>query len=169
MVANLTAHKQGYEEQWEKFSDWAEQGQRLQSQLLQLVDADANAFNALMDAYRMPKGNEHEAGLRSKAIQEATMLAIEVPLQVMRKASEAFGLLEAMIREGNPNSVTDAAVGVLCTRAAIRGAGLNVQTNLPGLKDAKKRDAYRSESENLLADAEKKEYEILALVQAKMK
>lgn len=168
MVANLTAQKQGFDHRWEEFSQWAEKGQQLQLSLLHLVDADTNAFNTLMDAFRMPKGTADETQLRSKAIQEATILAIEVPLQVIRTATQTFELLETMIREGNPNSITDAAVGVLCTRAAIRGAGFNVLVNLSGLKDAARRDAYRQEAIQAMAHAENREAEILAIVDSKM-
>jgi glutamate formiminotransferase/formiminotetrahydrofolate cyclodeaminase len=140
----------------------------LQNSLVTLVDADTNAFNKLMEAYRMPKGSDHETQERSKAIQAATTLAIEIPLQVMRTASDSFELLEAMIREGNPNSITDAAVGVLCTRAAIRGAGLNVLVNLSGLKDTSKRDRFRQESIQLVSTAETRETELLALVQVRL-
>lgn len=168
MVANLSAQKQGWDQRWEEFSQWAETGQRLQASLLSLVDADTNAFNQLMDAFRMPKGNDHEAQLRTQAIQEATTHAIEIPLQVMRVASQSFELLEAMIREGNPNSITDGAVGVLCTRAAIRGAGLNVLVNLSGLKDKALREVFRDEANTLNAVAETRESELLELVQKRL-
>lgn len=168
MVANLSAQKQGWDQRWEEFSQWAEMGRQLQNSLLILVDADTNAFNKLMEAYRMPKGSDHETQERSKSIQAATTLAIEVPLQVMRTASDTFELLEAMIREGNPNSVTDAAVGVLCTRAAIRGAGLNVLVNLSGLKDTSKRESFRQEAIQLVSTAETRETELLTLVQVRL-
>jgi glutamate formiminotransferase/formiminotetrahydrofolate cyclodeaminase len=168
MVANLTAQKRGYEDMWEKFSAWAATGQQLQSRLLALVDADTDAFNALMDAFRMPKDSDDEKHARNTAIQDATTTAIEVPLQVMRTASEAFDLIEAMVKEGNPNSVTDAAVGALCTRAAIRGAGLNVLINLSGLKDPEKSIAFRNEANKLMTHAEQKEKEILALPENKI-
>ena len=168
MVANLTAQKHGYEDRWEEFSSWAEKGQELQSQLLARVDADTDAFNALMDAYRLPKNTDDEKQLRSQAIQDATALAIEVPLQVMRHAFDAFELLDTMVREGNPNSITDAAVGALCSRTAIRGAGLNVMINLSGLKDEKRKDAYRKEASELIAKAEQREKEILTLVDSKL-
>jgi glutamate formiminotransferase/formiminotetrahydrofolate cyclodeaminase len=73
-----------------------------------------------------------------------------------------------MIQEGNPNSVTDAGVGVLCTRAAIRGAGMNVLVNLSGLKDASGRDAFRQEATRLIQKAETREAELLALVDARL-
>jgi glutamate formiminotransferase/formiminotetrahydrofolate cyclodeaminase len=168
MVANLSAQKPGWDEQWEKFSQQAEKGMTLQTELLSLVDADTDAFNALMEAFRLPKGNPEETKVRSAAIQAATLLAIEIPLKVMETAIDAFGLLEAMVREGNPNSVTDAAVGVLCTRAAIRGAGLNVRVNLSGLKDTAKREQLASAAAQLESQAEKHEAEILVLVTAAM-
>jgi glutamate formiminotransferase/formiminotetrahydrofolate cyclodeaminase len=121
-----------------------------------------------MEAFRLPKGNPEETKVRSAAIQAATLLAIEIPLKVMETAIDAFGLLEAMVREGNPNSVTDAAVGVLCTRAAIRGAGLNVRVNLSGLKDTAKREQLASAAAQLESQAEKHEAEILVLVTAAM-
>lgn len=168
MVANLSSQKQGWDHRWEEFSQWAETGQQLQSSLLSLVDADTNAFNQLMEAFRMPKGNDQEVQLRSQAIQVATTFAIEIPLQVMRVASQSFNLLEAMIREGNPNSITDGAVGVLCTRAAIRGAGLNVIVNLSGLKDKALRDIFRDEATKLNDAAEKRESELLDLVHKRL-
>lgn len=169
MVANLSAHKQGWDDRWEEFSQWAEEGQRLQTKLLELVDADTNAFNRLMDAFRLPKSNDIEIKLRTEAIQHATELAIEVPLEVMRTASKSFVLLDAMVQHGNPNSVTDAAVGVLCTRAAVRGAGMNVLINLGGYKNAAKKEAYRDEANTLIAAAEKQENEILEKVRERLK
>ncbi len=169
MVANLTAQKQGYDDRWEDFSVWAEKGRQLQAALLTRVDADTAAFNALMDAFRMPKETEHEKHIRTAAIQKATEQAIVVPLEVMRYATESYTLLESMVRQGNPNSITDAAVGALCTRAAIRGAGLNVRINLTGLKDEKKRAAYQAEAMELIERADKTEAQILTLVDSRLK
>ena len=168
MVANLSAQKRGWDERWETFSHWAVQGQQLQSRLLSLVDADTDAFNNLMDAYRMPKTTESEKEMRSAAIQHATTRAIEIPLQVMRTAFENFALIESMVKEGNPNSVTDAAVGALCTRAAIRGAGLNVLVNLSGYKDSKRRNAFRNEASQLMTAADQRESEILEMTGRKL-
>lgn len=168
MVANLTAQKPEWDSRWEEFSSWAQEGQRLQRELLTLVDADTDAFNMLMDAFRLPKETPDEKKHRAAQIQAATRLAIEVPLKVMRTASTTFELLDAMIREGNPNSVTDGAVGVLCTRAAIRGAGLNVLVNLSGLKDADAVASYRREAEAIAAYAEQRETELLRLVHTRL-
>ena len=135
MVANLSAHKRGWDARWEEFSAWAEKGVQIQKRLLELVDEDTNAYNAILRAFEMPKGNEEEKAARAAAIEEATKLASIVPLTVMQEADRSFELLAEMITEGNPNSVTDAGVGVLATRACIRGAWLNVQINVKSLKD----------------------------------
>ena len=134
MVANLSSHKRGWDERWEHFSRWAEQGQSIKERLLQLVDEDTRAFDAILRAFRLPKGSEEEKVARKQAINEATRYAIEVPLQVMETALSSFALLKAMTEEGNPNSITDAAVGALCARAAVRGAAMNVRINLGDFK-----------------------------------
>lgn len=135
MVANLSCHKRGWDDRWEEFAGWAEKGAQLQKRLLELVDEDTEAFNALMKAFEMPKGTDEEKAARVAAVEEATKNASQVPLTVMREAFGVFPLLEEMVRNGNPNSVTDAAVGVLAARACIRGACLNVRINVKGLKD----------------------------------
>jgi len=135
MVANLSSHKRGWDERWEEFAGWAEKGARMQKRLLELVDEDTEAFNAIMKAFEMPKGGDEEKVARAAAVEEATKQASLVPLTVMEEAVKTFELLSEMIKKGNPNSVTDAAVGVLATRACIRGAFLNVQVNVKGLKD----------------------------------
>jgi glutamate formiminotransferase/formiminotetrahydrofolate cyclodeaminase len=135
MVANLSSHKKGWDDRWKVFSDWADSGQRHKEELLRLVDADTRAFNAIMVAFALPKGNEAEKTLRQQAIQEATRAAIEVPLRVMEVAFASLEVIGAMAVEGNPNSVSDAGVGALCARAAVLGAFLNVRINAAGYND----------------------------------
>ena len=129
MVANLSSHKRGWDERWEEFSDWADRGKAVQERLLQLVDEDTGAFNAILSAFRMPNKSEEEKQARKKAIEEATLHAIEVPFQVMQTALEGYAVIEAMVREGNPNSISDAGVGALALHTAIEGAWLNVRIN----------------------------------------
>jgi glutamate formiminotransferase/formiminotetrahydrofolate cyclodeaminase len=135
MVANLSSHKPGWDERWEEFSDVAVQGQKLKDELLWLVDEDTHSFNLIMNAMGMPKGTEEEKAARKKAMEEATKYAIEIPFRTVQRAYEVFDLCEAMIKKGNPNSVTDAGVGVLCAKAAVIGAYLNVRINAAGLED----------------------------------
>ncbi len=135
MVANLSSHKQGWDERWEEFSNWAEKGQSLKDELLMLVDEDTRAFNLIMDAFGLPKGNEAEKIARTAAIQEATRFAIEVPFRVMQRSFDCMEIIRAMAETGNPNSVTDAGVGALAARSAVLGAFLNVKINASGLHD----------------------------------
>ncbi|MDA7501860.1 glutamate formimidoyltransferase [Chitinophagales bacterium] len=135
MVANLSAHKRGWDDRWDYFSDWAEKGMKIKSRLEFLVDEDTAAFNRIIDAVRMPKASAEEKATRLTAMNAATHYAITVPLQVMETALESFDLLVAMGKEGNPNSASDAGVGALCARAAIHGAWLNVLINCKDLED----------------------------------
>jgi glutamate formiminotransferase/formiminotetrahydrofolate cyclodeaminase len=135
MVANLSAHKPGWDDRWEEFSDWAEMGQALKVRLLLLVDEDTAAFNKIMDAFGLTKATEEEKTIRTAAIQEATRYAIQIPLQVMEASFNSMEVIKAMALIGNPNSVSDAGVGALCARSAVMGAFLNVKINASGLKD----------------------------------
>ncbi|MBO4774687.1 MAG: cyclodeaminase/cyclohydrolase family protein, partial [Bacteroidales bacterium] len=102
--------------------------------------------------------------LRSKAIQDATKYAIEVPFHTMQKAFEVFEICEAMVDTGNPNSVSDAGVGALCARSAVMGAFLNVKINASSLKDKAFVDQIMAQASKLEQDAREKESEILAKV-----
>jgi glutamate formiminotransferase/formiminotetrahydrofolate cyclodeaminase len=135
MVANLSSHKRGWDERWEEFSDWAVKGQQYKDQLLALVDEDTNAFNKIMDAFKMPKSTEEEKQKRAQAIEEATKYAIEVPFKVMETAYKSIEVMEAMIDFGMQTSLSDSAVGVLCAKTAVMGAFLNVKINAKDLKD----------------------------------
>ena len=122
---------------WEEFSDWAEKGKALQNELLRFVDEDTRAFNLIVEAFGLAKSTEDEKIKRKAAIQEATKKAIMVPFDVMKTAFKGFEIVKAMIENGNPNSITDAAVGTLAIRACIRGAYLNVKINAIGFEDTK--------------------------------
>lgn len=135
MVANLSSHKKGWDERWKEFSDWAEKGKSIQNELLGLVDEDTNAYKEIIDAFSMPKFTVEDIRLRKAAIAHATKKATLVPFKVMQTAIGAYELIEAMVKTGNPNSVSDAAVGALALRACIFGAGLNVRINTSGLHD----------------------------------
>ena len=168
MVANLSSHKPGWDDRWEEFSRWADKGQALSDELLVLVDEDTRAFNKIMEAFGLPKKTEEDKRLRSEAIQAATLFATQVPLQTMQAAFGAFELCQAMAEHGNPNSVSDAGVGALAARAAVLGAGLNVKINAASLKDRETADKMIAEAEQLIAEAQKKEAEIIGIVERKI-
>lgn len=168
MVANLSSHKRGWDDRWEEFSNWADKGQRLITKLLNLVDEDTEAFNRIMNAFGLPKGSEEEKRIRSEAIQSATLHATEVPLQTMKTSYEGFEICKAMAEEGNPNSVSDAGVGALAIRAAVRGAYLNVKINAASLKNKDIANRLTSEAEEIVKQADAEEQTILQIVESKM-
>lgn len=168
MVANLSAHKPGWDERWEEFGRQAEAGQKHLKTLLALVDEDTDAFNRIMDAFKMPKGTDAEKAARLQAIQDATLYATQVPLRTMEAASAVFPLLRSMAATGNPASVSDAGVGALAARSAVLGAWLNVRINAAGLKDRAVADGLLERAAALAADARLMEEEILREVESKL-
>ena len=168
MVANLSSHKAGWDDRWEFFSDWADNGMKVMNELLHLVDEDTAAFNKIMDVFGMPKGTEEEKAARAEAMEAATLYATEVPLCTMKAAYKSFDVIRAMAEEGNPNSVSDAGVGALAARSAVMGACLNVKINAAGLKDRAMAEKLVKEAEEIQAKAQQAEAEILAVVESKI-
>lgn len=168
MVANLSSHKQGWDNQWNEFSQWAAKGEKIKQDLIRLVDEDTAAFNAIIHAFGLPKSNETEQLFRTKAIQDATLQAIEIPFNVMKKTWESVAVIKAMVLYGNPNSITDAGVGILCARAAMYGAYMNVKINTQSLKDKNLAQVFINEGNDMMKEIEKEEKEILELINSKI-
>ena len=168
MVANLSSHKAGWDDRWEYFSNWADNGMAVMNELLYLVDEDTAAFNKIMDVFGMPKSTDEEKAARAEAMEVATLYATQVPLRTMKAAYKAFDVVRAMAEEGNPNSVSDAGVGALAARSAVMGACLNVKINAAGLKDRAVAEALVKEAEEIQAAAQRAEAEILAVVESKI-
>lgn len=168
MVANLSAHRRVWDSRWEEFSEWAAKGQIIKEELLKMVDEDTKSFNAIMDAFRLPKGTDTEKAIRSEAIQSATKYAIEVPFKVMELCLSSFEVIRAMAVIGNPNSVTDAGVGALCARAGVHGAFLNVKINAADLKDKAFVELVLKKGKKMAKKASKLEKDIMEIVEAKI-
>lgn len=164
MVANLSAHKRGWDDRWKEFSDWAERGQDVMERLLRLVDEDTEAFAKIMDVFSMPKGTEEEKAARAEAMEKATLYATRVPLKTMQTAMEAMPVALDMARIGNPASASDAGVGAIAALAAVRGAHLNVRINAAGLKDRALAAELTDEAARIEAEAVAAEAEVLAEV-----
>lgn len=165
MVANLSAGKKGWEKQTRYFSDFADKGQAIKDKLLYLVDEDTRAFNAIITAVRMPKATDEEKQSRKNAMHEATRYAIQIPLEVMKTAFGAFELVDAMVKKGNINSISDAGVGGLCLKTAIYGAYLNVKINCAGFDDENFVRTVTEEAETILEEAIKKEKAMVKAVE----
>lgn len=168
MVANLSAHKAGWDERWDEFSNWADKGKSYMDQLIKLVDEDTNAFNKIMDAFGLPKSNDAEKAARTKAIQDATLYAIEIPYKVMQLCYESMEVMKAMAEFGNPNSVSDAGVGALAARSGVIGAFLNVKINASGLNDKAKAQEFITNGQLMVDKAVALEKEILEIVHSKI-
>ncbi len=168
MVANLSAHKAGWDDRWEEFSAWAEKGQEYKNKLMYLVDEDTNAFNKIIDGFRMPKGTAEEKKIRSKAIQDATKYATEIPYQVMETAYNSMEVMEAMLKDGLQSSLSDAGVGVLCARTAVLGAYFNVKINAKDIKDRDFADKILKKAEDIYLDTLKREQTVIDLINSKM-
>ncbi len=164
MVANLSAHKRGWDDRWKEFSDQAVKGQDIMERLLKLVDEDTAAFAKIMNVFSMPKGTEEEKAARAEAMEKATLYATQVPLRTMQTALEAMPLALEMARKGNPASASDAGVGAIAALAAVKGAQLNVRINAAGLKDRTMADSLTAEAEKIAKEAAEKEAEILSEV-----
>ena len=160
MVANLSAHKND----WEFFSNYAEQASGLKKELIDLVDADTRAFEGIMAARTLSKKTDEENEIRKKAIEEATLHAIEIPFRVMKISLSSMDILKVMATDGNPNSKSDAGVGALCARSAVIGAYLNVCINATGSESDKKISSILLEGRKMQDSAVSKEREILDLI-----
>ena len=168
MVANLSAHKAGWDDKWEFYSDWAVKGQAYKNRLLYLVDEDTNAFNKIIDGFRMPKGTSEEKEIRLQAIQDATKYATEIPFQVMETAYKSCEVMQAMLKEGMQSSLSDTAVGVLCAKTAVTGAYFNVRINAKDIKDRVYADDIIVRAEKIYQAMLKIEEETIAFIDSKM-
>lgn len=164
MVANLSAHKRGWDARWKEFSDVAEKGNDVMERLLKLVDEDTAAFARIMGVFAMPKGSDEEKAARAEAMEKATLYATQVPLRTMKTALEAMPVALAMAKEGNPASASDAGVGAIAALAAVRGAQLNVRINAAGLEDRAMAEKLIAEAAEIAKEAAAMEAEILVAV-----
>ena len=168
MVANLSAHKPGWDAKWESFSDWAVKGQAYKDKLLYLVDEDTNSFNKIIESFRLAKGTEEEKRIRKEAIQSATKYATEIPFQVMETSYASMEVMQAMIKEGLANSLSDAAVGILCARTAVVGAYFNVRINARDITDQAYVEAILDKAQNIFDASLKVEEEMMQTIDTKM-
>ena len=168
MVANLSAHKAGWDAKWEYFSDWAVKGQTFKNRLLFLVDEDTNAFNKIIDAFRMPKSTDTEKELKAQALEKATQYATEIPFQVMETAYKSMEVMEEMAAKGLQNSLSDAGVGMLCAKTAVVGAYFNVKINAKDLKDRKFAETILSKAEAVFKNTLEKEANLTAEIMKKL-
>ncbi|WP_298263091.1 glutamate formimidoyltransferase [uncultured Lutibacter sp.] len=168
MVANLSSHKAGWDDKWEFYSDWAVKGQAYKNKLLFLVDEDTNAFNKIIDGFRMPKSTNEEIEARKQAIETATKYATEIPFEVMQTAYNSMEVMKTMVKEGMQSSISDAGVGILCAKTAVTGAYFNVRINAKDIKDRNFADAIISKAKDIYKKTCAIEKEIMDYIDSKM-
>lgn len=168
MVANLSAHKRGWDERWKEFSDWAVKGEAYRQALIQLVDEDTRSFDRILQAMQLPKGSPEQLEARKLAIREATKGAILVPLRTLELCVESMSVMQAMAQSGLKASVSDAGVGAMCARTGALGAYLNVRINCATLDDEAWKKDVLAKAEALKAQAERIEAEVMAATLSKV-
>ena len=165
MVANLSCNTRGWENKVDIFSEKAYEINQLREKLLFLVDEDANSFNSIMEAYKLPKDSEENKQIRSKAIKDATLYAAQIPLNIMVESYNSYEIIEFLAKDGNQNSLSDSGVACLCVHTAIHGAYLNVRINL---KDATGGEDIMKKADKILKDSHSKKEKIMKLVEDKL-
>ena len=165
MVANLSCNTRGWENKVDIFSEKAYEINQLREKLLSLVDEDANSFNSIMEAYKLPKDSEENKQIRSKAIKDATLYAAQIPLNIMVESYNSYEIIEFLAKDGNQNSLSDSGVACLCVHTAIHGAYLNVRINL---KDATGGEDIMKKADKILKDSHSKKEKIMKLVEDKL-
>lgn len=151
MVANLTANRRGSEDVDAVLNEAAEKAQEIKLQLVNGVDADTSAFNAYMEARRLPKATDKQKKIRQEAEQDGLKLAVQVPLQTAEVSLKAIEIAETVVRYGNPNSITDVGVGAQMAYAGVKGGVYNVLINLKDIKD----EPFVAQMKNSCASLEK--------------
>lgn len=164
MVASITYDKKGFEASRDELARIGTEAHAVKARLQDGVDADARAFDGLLEANRMPRGTEEERGAREEVIRKATLGAIEVPLSVMKDSASALDLAGEIAERGVPSALSDAGVAALMAAAAVEAAYYNVTINLAGLTDAPRAARIRDDARELMARATDRAREITTRV-----
>jgi len=164
MVANLTIGKKGFEAKEKQMKVIAKAAVDYRNKLIKDIDRDSDAYNDVLKAFKLPKGNKQEENNRKQAIQDAFKKAALVPLDVAKNAFKIIDLAEGVVKHGNKNAVTDGAVAVMMARTSVLSALYNVKINLSSIKDKDFAKRIRKDVTSLESEIEKKERKILSLL-----
>ena len=162
MVAHLTIGKKGYDSSEEEMQEIAKDAFQYREKLIRYIDKDSNAYNDVISAFKLPKGTEYERNNREEAIQEAFINASLVPLDVAKDAFKIIELAEKVVKQGNKNAITDAAVATMMARTAVLSALYNVKINLASIKDTNFVEKIREEIKHMESEIVNRENEILS-------
>lgn len=154
MVCRLTIGKAKYAEFEENCKSVLTKAEELKEKLIHQIDEDTEAYNKVSAAFKLPKTNDDEKKARSKAIQEATVYATEVPYNTMELAKEVLELAKSLNGKSNPNTASDLGVAESCAKTAIKGGHLNVLINTSGIKDAEIKEKFETAAAEIVKMAE---------------
>lgn len=172
MVGHLTVGKKRFlkvpEEEQVLFVKTIEELVSIKRELIELIDEDTNAYNEIVNAYKLPKETNEEIALRKKKIQEGTINSINVPYKVSLISLNALEKMQIILKNGNPNTISDLGVSALSLSAGIQGAAMNVLINLPGLDDERLKKELYDSIKSLTSKTQKLTNEILDVVYNKL-
>lgn len=168
MVVSLSIGKKSFESLDENIKlNFMEEYKNIKSirkDLYQLTDDDTRAFNRFMEAIRMPKDTEESIKIRNEKIEEASIYALNIPLATAGKCYSILLNQKYIALYGNKNAVSDVGVGCLLALAGLEGALLNVNINLPTIKDETIKNNASDKSKELLGEAKALHKEIMSIV-----
>lgn len=168
MVCDLTIGKDRYRNREAALRAVRDRAVALRRDLLALVDRDAQAYDAVVEALRMPKGTENEKSIRAGALARATLFATETPMATAEACAVLLGLAVEAAYKGNVNAASDAGTAALLAYAGLRGGVLNVRTNLKGIDEADRAARLKDRVRRLEVEAEKRREEALAAVASRL-
>jgi len=168
MVSNLTANKRGSENIDDLLNEAADKCQGIKFNLIKAIDEDTNAFNAYMEARRLPNKTTEEKEVRRQAMQAELKTAVRVPLNTAMQSYEAIVIAETVVKYGNTNSITDVGVGALSAYTGVIGGIYNVLVNLKDIEDKTFIEQMKHECNKLKKQAQQKLQVILNFVEQKL-
>ncbi|MBI5302643.1 MAG: cyclodeaminase/cyclohydrolase family protein [Chloroflexi bacterium] len=168
MVCRLTIGRKNYAAVNDEMQTILIRAEELQRELRDLMQSDTDAYARVMEAYKLPKHTDEEKNARANAIRDALKHATDVPLHVAEQCAQVLELARVVAEKGNKNAASDGGVGALMAEAGVRGAALNVAINLGSIDDAMFTQDRRSRAAQLVAEAERRKREILAIVEKRL-
>ena len=163
MVGSLTVGKKKYADVEAEMWELKAKCDKLQAELLTLIERDAEVFEPLSKAYGMPRETEEEKAEKARVMEIVLKEACSVPMEIMEKCGEAIDVIVEFAAKGSALAISDAGVGVIFCKAALQGASLNVFINTGALCDREKAQALNEQANACLAACDKAD-EIFALV-----
>lgn len=168
MVCRLSIGKKKYKDVKKELTKVRDEADVLWNELETLITTDMEAFNKVMECFKLPKGTDEESAKCDKAIEDANKEAAEVPLEVMKKSLACMKLAQVVAEKGNENSITDAGVAGLMGMAAVDGAGYNVRINLTSVNDKKFVAKLNKEVKSITQESQKVDKAIRDLVESRL-